>query len=213
MSIEQIVASVQSFNNLAGNPAGCGLEPSNSSAAMYDTLILEEIDETRSAFEELLDGCADIVVVALGKLHVTDSINLKKLVQSSLELSDTPKEELLNLLDASEDINLRTLQPEPVSIIKSALQLCERLGVDSMDVLEEVCEANMSKFCSTIEEADASVKAYEDDPRYTNVHFKYREDEELFVILGNKVDASSDQFKILKGINTFKPNISKFLLS
>ena len=60
MDIEKIVSSVRTFNNLAGNSAGCGLKEGNNASAMYDSLIHEEVEETQTAFEELLDGCADI---------------------------------------------------------------------------------------------------------------------------------------------------------
>ncbi len=65
-----------------------------------------------------------------------------------------------------------------------------------------VCEANLSKFPETIEEACESVVQYQSDSRYENVSYK-QVDDDCFVVYGNI--AGTDHYKILKGVGFTDP--------
>lgn len=66
------------------------------------------------------------------------------------------------------------------------------------DILQEVCDSNMSKFCNTIEEASQSVEKYKDEG--VHVYYEYIDTYKKYVI--KRMDG-----KILKGINFFKPKL------
>lgn len=80
------------------------------------------------------------------------------------------------------------------------------LGFDPVEILTEIMDSNMSKFCYSETDAIASVDAYAGDERYHDVHFQIKEG--VYVILGKK--PSGDGWKILKGINYREPNLKKF---
>jgi len=66
------------------------------------------------------------------------------------------------------------------------------------ELLQEVCDSNMSKFCDTIEEASQSVEKYKDSGVHT--YYEFIDTHKKYVI--KRMDG-----KILKGINFFKPKL------
>lgn len=90
-------------------------------------------------------------------------------------------------------------------------QLAYSLSVEPEDILKEVNDSNFSKFCYDEDDAIVSVKSYENDDRYINVHYKLVGD--VYVILGHKINQNpeTDKPKVLKGIHFSEPNFEKFL--
>lgn len=118
-------------------------------------------------------------------------------------------EEMDELVEAYDDEDLEETVDACVDICVVAIGMLYSLGINPTDALDEVCDANLSKFCNTVNEADASVLAYEHDNRYFDVH--YVEIGDKLVIKGRKVDAPDGDYKILKGVNTRKPSFKHLL--
>lgn len=119
------------------------------------------------------------------------------------------KEEQLELFKAWSEGDREEVLDGALDLIVVAGGLVHSLGYDITEALNEVCEANLSKFCNTLNEAEASVLAYEHDNRYFDVH--YVEIDGRYVIRGRKVDAPDGDYKILKGVNTRKPSFKHIL--
>ena len=146
---------ISMFNELAGNPKKAR-RLNSTLPSLYMRLIDEEFSETAGAYDdsdevEVIDGLADLVVVAVGMM-----------------LS---------------------------------------LGYDPDELMREVNSSNLSKFCTTQEDADETVASYADDPRYTDVHCKQVGN--LYVILGRVV--GGDGWKILKNKYYVPANFKKFV--
>ncbi len=90
-------------------------------------------------------------------------------------------------------------------------QLSYSLQVDPEDIFKEINDSNYSKFCETVEDAQASVDAYENDDRYHSVFYELVEGQ--YVIFGYKTGEVVGQVqpKVLKGIHYTPPNIKKFI--
>lgn len=94
---------------------------------------------------------------------------------------------------------LAELADGAADIIVTAIGLLYRAGLSQSaveDVLTVVGAANKAKFDSTEEEAQKSVEAYSDDPRYTNVH--YVQEGRRYAIKGTVVTDRGSYTKILK---------------
>ena len=83
------------------------------------------------------------------------------------------------------------------------------LGVHPNDVLKEINESNLSKFCYNRADADASVDAYAGSDVYEDVHWEVVDD--AYVIKGHKIGVDSSNYKILKGIHFRKPDLTKLV--
>lgn len=133
-----------------------------------------------------------------------DDVMKNDLVQRYLDLiNEEYEKELLvaksvdELLDAAGDLIVVT-----VGLIFAA-------GYDPLKVMREINRSNLSKFCTTEEDAIESVKRYENDERYFDVKYEKRDD--LYVILGRKVGEGNDSaYKILKGIDYSEPDPALF---
>lgn len=119
------------------------------------------------------------------------------------------KEEKQELFKAWSEGDREEVLDGALDLIFVAGGLVHSLGYDITEVLDEVCEANASKFCTTLQEAEASVLAYEHDNRYFDVH--YVEIGDKYVIKGRKIEAPDGDYKILKGVNTRKPSFKHIL--
>lgn len=113
------------------------------------------------------------------------------------------KEEQSELFKAWSEGDREETLDGAADLIVVAAGLLHALGYNPSEVLDEVCNANLSKFCTTEDEAKASIKAYENDSRYYDVHYTKVGDK--YVIRGRKTDAQESDYKILKGIGTRKP--------
>lgn len=81
--------------------------------------------------------------------------------------------------------------------------LISALGYEPNQVLKNINDSNMSKFCDNEEEAIASVESYKDSNRYVDV--TYQKVMNRYVILGKKIDNPEAGMKILKGVNYKDP--------
>jgi predicted HAD superfamily Cof-like phosphohydrolase len=117
-------------------------------------------------------------------------------------------EEYKELTDAFDEEDLVEVLDACADLIVTAAGMIHRLGFDADEVVKEINDSNMSKFCYTLEDAVASVKAYSDDHRYSNVSY-VRVKEGVFVIKGDVVGGKAG--KILKGVNYKKPDIESLL--
>ena len=73
----------------------------------------------------------------------------------------------------------------------------------NMDLMfREVHRSNMTKTCSNVEDAEASVKAYQSDPRYEKPAYKVKG---KYFIIFNEADS-----KILKNYKWEQPNLKQF---
>ena len=113
------------------------------------------------------------------------------------------KEEQFELFKAWAEGDMEETLDGAADLLTVTSGLLHALGYNPSDVLNEVCDANLTKYCTTEEEAKASVKAYENDGRYYDVH--YTQVGDRYVIRGRKTDAQKSDYKILKGVNTRKP--------
>jgi len=77
--------------------------------------------------------------------------------------------------------------------------MLHKMGLNPNDVMKAVNNANLSKFCSTPEEAQESVDTYRDDARYTDVHY-VEEEPNVFVIKGRLAIHPDGDLKILKSV-------------
>jgi len=107
------------------------------------------------------------------------------------------EEDLVEVLDACADL------------IVTAAGMIHRLGFSVEDVVKEVNDSNMSKFCFSEEDAVESVKAYSNDPRYENVYAKAVKPS-LYVIKGDVVGGEGKD-KILKSLHYKKPNLKEIV--
>jgi len=116
------------------------------------------------------------------------------------------------ILEEMKELKTAFLSGDDVGVVDGAADtivtvvgLLHKLGLDPNEAMRIVNDANLSKYCYTPQEAIESVKAYEDDERYVDVHF-VEEEPSVFVIKGRLKDSPPDSdWKILKGVNTVKP--------
>lgn len=84
-------------------------------------------------------------------------------------------------------------------VIVTAIGLLYRAGFTQSqvnDVLSIVGEANKAKFDNSVEDAEESVRQYEDDTRYNDVHYQKRG--RRYAVIGTVVTEKGSYRKILK---------------
>ena len=121
-----------------------------------------------------------------------------------MSLIDEEYEELAKAFQENDETEVLDALSDLIVVAAGAMH---RMGVNPQEAMEVVCTSNNSKFCYTEEEARKSVEAYREDERYLDVHSQYIGDR--YVIFGRK--GENEPFKILKGINSHKPNFNKLL--
>ena len=117
------------------------------------------------------------------------------------------EEELLELQEAYENDDLLEVVDACCDSIVVITGMLHKLGIDPVLALKEVNASNLSKFCKSEYEADASVKKYLGDSRYSEVHHSKVGD--YWVIYGKKTD--TDGWKVLKGVNYREPDFKMIM--
>ena len=111
-------------------------------------------------------------------------------------------EEVEEMLDGFDKGNILALVDGAADTIVTVVGLLARLGLDPNHVMHIVNNANMSKFCMDEQEALESVGAYDNDNRYSNVHYIKDENTGPYIVKGYLPDGG---LKILKSINFRAP--------
>lgn len=179
---------------------------------------------------ELADGLCDLIYVIYGAGHVF-GINLDELI-TNLNLNiDKPSsfnnniniklfdeyESVVNLemQDLYSDItifkkyinennkNLRDFGLYLLKILESVYNFGHILHFDMDLMFRDVHKSNMTKFCSTLEDAIESVKSYKNDARYNDPDYKFVDP--YYVIYDKKTS------KTLKNHKWKLPNLDQFI--
>ena len=118
-------------------------------------------------------------------------------------------EEYLELQEAHDTEDFQGYLDSLADLIVVAAGGLYSVGIHPNEVLRVVNESNMSKFCTTEQEAKDSVAAYKDDHRYEDVHYEYNKENNKYVIRGKKI--GQDGWKILKSVNWQEPDFSHLI--
>lgn len=113
------------------------------------------------------------------------------------------EEETQELSDEFEKQNLNGTLDALADTVVVSLAMIHCLGFDPEKIMNIVNSSNLSKFCNTLEEAVASVEAYDNDPLYKDVC--YIEMAGKYIILGRKEGADTTALKILKASTFINP--------
>lgn len=176
--------------------------------------------------EKVLDGILDVLYVAYGAMasmglkYEADAVEYLKPFVFNAEAPQgvmctygdyvgyTQQVEFL-----MQDLRTAMQYETETSIINTLIDivlLMQKIGAkfnfNIADAFDEVHSSNMSKACSTIADAEATVKKYEDETQYVGYAY-WVEQNGKFV-----VRRSSDD-KVLKGLRFFEPNLSKFIVA
>lgn len=168
------------------------------------SLINEEYHELLSATsrQDILDALADLCVVIYGYANVT-GLSLQSLTDFRRMTFDYSYQDLIDLVTRFNSqlgmYSLDELESYLTNMLKACYSIAGHYTLNLCRGFYRVHTSNMSKFCSTVEEAERSVKAYEGDTRYSDVRFKVVGD--LYVIYDHKTS------KILKGVNYLPPRL------
>jgi predicted HAD superfamily Cof-like phosphohydrolase len=167
-----------------------GEEFTQEEVELAKRLIQEEFTELKDSKNstEKLDALVDLIYVALqyicvvgwdGEGYISNDYSLEDLVEliTSKELVST--DYLFNLIDRCES-------------------KIEKMGINTYEAVKIVYESNMSKICTSEQEAIDSCNKY----LPLETYYK-KSDDSNFIIY-----RSSDN-KVLKGINFKEPNLSK----
>jgi predicted HAD superfamily Cof-like phosphohydrolase len=125
--------------------------------------------------------------------------NLNKPVNPELEV-DMLKEEVMEYLEGAlegNDMKVRDALADIFVVLYGTI-LKNKLKAKFLDILEEVCASNMSKFCKDQEEAEESVISYMKQGIATI--WEYNEKYKVYII--KRTDG-----KIMKSINFVKPRL------
>lgn len=178
------------------------------------SLIQEEYNELIEGIKnkdsvEIIDALADLLYVIYGTAS-TFGVTLPKtpLYNNNLDTVETYiKDFYLHLLKLK---SYKTLAIDEKSLINILQKMVENvllisydINVNINEVFMEVHSSNMSKFCTTLKDIKKSVEEYDKKEGADFVYYKKIGD--YYVLLRKSDD------KVLKGINYFKPSISKFL--
>ena len=171
------------WNITAGKPCGA----SNGEDELMRSQVLfvaEEITGTGELYESfrrgkehgLLDGCGDVLVTAVGVLHIIGHNQFSRLPETG-DVSDKDLDEIVDeIYFFGESLKEDPLRLDPVAVANACIQYVVDIlhikGYDPELVLKVVNDSNFTKFCKTVEEAKASVRAYINKPRYQNVKYK-----------------------------------------
>ena len=186
------------FMKASGQPTGSpGSEKESlKQAKLRDSLFQEEIAELAEAFRagdrtEMLDGLGDAMVVALGTAstwgHKVDMPTVQKAALTA-PVKGRP-EDLLAELGSADVADQFTWAP--FKIVELALSLGFEMNTFT-EAFRRIHASNMTKFCTSEPEAEATVTSYGKDNAY------WKQEGELFVVLRR-----SDN-KVLKSLN-FEP--------
>lgn len=184
------------------------------------TLIREEIKETLNAakagdYLEIVDGCADVMVVAQALLHrlgcpfTTDYVlrpDSPERIKLSLQEITSNLSSIINTInDEALRYNLDREQLELLArtALLSAKELLHYCGVSPATTLRLVNDSNFSKFASTFEEASRSLQLYNGETRYSEIQIRPIND--YFVIVGRSEGQS--ELKVLKALGYTKPKL------
>lgn len=143
-----------------------------------------------------------------GNVPTTQDLN-DMYTQRSMDLV---KEEYFDeLVPYYEEGNIKEVLDAIGDSFKVLSQLAYSLQVDPEEIFKEVNDSNYSKFCSYFEDAEASVRAYDDNEKYHSVYHELVGDH--YVIFGYKNGDVPGEVKpkVLKGIHYRDPNIGKFV--
>lgn len=195
------------------------------------SLIDEENKEFKDAFRqkdicEMVDALGDLIYVINGAGHVlgidldymlwffkinisTDISRVKSVTPESLDI-DHIQESSLMFIDrhielfkkAIENRNLQKVAEHLTNLLQCVYDLGHEIGFNMNAVFREIHRANMTKTCSIIEDAEASVTFYLKEGRYKNPKFVQKDS--YYVIV-------ADDGKILKNHKWQPPNIAKFI--
>ena len=129
------------------------------------------------------------------------------LIESELEETREAVEKLGIPLPPDEIIEALTeIADGAADIIMTAIGLLYRAGFEQdevEDILDAVGEANKSKFCVSEDDADESVELYEDDHRYSDVHWEKVGNR--YAIIGTYYTEQGSVRKILKAAHWQAP--------
>lgn len=117
------------------------------------------------------------------------------------------EEEYVEMDEAFLQNDMTALVDSVCDLTVVSIGMLHKLGIDPVEAMKEVNESNLSKFCKTEYQANASVKKYEGDSRYSDVHHSKVGD--WWVIYGKKAD--TDGWKVLKGVNYKEPDFSQIM--
>lgn len=217
---------VAKWNKIAGK--GCGDGITNTSLVVNQIkYIFEEVlgdgelisSKVRNHEHGILDGCGDCLVVAGGLLWLLGVTDFDKL-PSKIDIEDeTSLDDLYDELQFFCSSLRHTVENEfkdsddwlyevnPISIANFVIQMvCSILvkkGYDPEEVLKIVNDSNYTKFCSSLLQANASVAAYKNKKRYTNV--RHTRSKSYWIISGDDATTGA-KGKTLKSIFFEEPD-------
>jgi predicted HAD superfamily Cof-like phosphohydrolase len=196
------------------------------------SLIREETNEFKDAYTkkdlvEMADALADLSYVIngagqcvginlddLAKEHDIDlntPYNIKKhepridLVSDKLELLEDSISSFIVKTTCDDKLTVNKIGEYLLALLIVTYDLGHKLGFDMDLIFREVHRSNMTKVCSTMEDAEASVKFYENEGRYKQPSIRKKGN--YYVVF----DAATS--KILKNHKWETPNIKQFLKS
>ena len=223
------------WNTIAAKPLGC----SNGSDQLMQSqmkYVIEEVTQPNELYASyrnnlehgFLDGAGDVLVTAVGVLHLLGQEDFARLPATSdkvLSEEDLPElmDELYLLMQELDtnpveyntdtrcmyhkmaDTGVYIVNPAQVAhaAIQYVVDMLHIKGYDPEEILKEVNDSNFSKFCKTIEEARASVRIYTAKDRYNKV--KYKRTDKFWHLYGND-KLTGAVGKTLKGIHFREPN-------
>lgn len=171
------VRMVDRFLQTSGRPKP--IEPTMPDVAtrkLLITLIFEELTELALAFGEE----AQTKLALLTDAYVHNRVIAKE-------------SNLIEAFDAILDLQV---------VLHNATYSCGFINIFH-DGMEEVHASNMSKFCTTQEEADQTVRKYEEAGIEANAYLN---------MSGLYVVVRKSDLKVLKGINFHAPNLEQFII-
>lgn len=173
--------------------------------------LLDSIDNDN--LEKIVDGICDVLVVTYGAA-LTYGVDLQSMSIKSRsgvsrlayvhEVEPLRNELAYGLHDFITGIQSGyNIADGLTTIVSSVLKIAELFNVDIIGAFDEVHASNMSKSCKTYEEAEQSIKekySAEDSPET----YIFKVSDTCYVIRRKSDD------KVLKGINFFEPDLTKF---
>lgn len=203
--IKDFYDGVKLFHQVFGHPCPESIvESVDEKLSLFrHKLLLEEFNEFEAALtandkKEELDGIADMLYVSYGAL-ISFGFSFDDIKSTTEYSKNDIKTQITNY---NKSFTIEDIKKYYTSTIILIMTYCNIYTINIEPIFAEVQRSNMSKVCSTIDEAIATVEKYKSDPRY---QASYKEVMNKFVVF-NTIDG-----KILKSINFSEPNLSKFL--
>lgn len=123
---------------------------------------------------------------------------------------DLIKEEFEELEQAVAAKDFTELRDGAADILVTTYGLVHMVGIDADSDMREVHSSNMSKFCTSREDALATAQKYEDIG--LEVMFRYPNDELIAVVSAKSQDDNSFKYypkgKLLKSVSFIEPNLN-----